>query len=255
VVSALSHHKSVFVEKPLAVTHEQLEEVRCTAQAEKEQGYAPFVMVGFNRRFAPLTQELCRFFDGRKEPMMVHLRINAGYLPLDHWTQRKQDGGRIVGELCHFVDWARSVTGSPIEQVSAYALPDGSRYNRDNLQVSLAFQDGSLANLLYLANGDKSVPKEYMEVFCQGRIARLNDFRSLDLSYEGKTRSSKSSGDKGHQRELELTLAAMRQGTECPIPFEELIEVSQATLAVVESIESGQPMKLVKQKEGLLQQA
>ncbi|HXY48724.1 MAG TPA: bi-domain-containing oxidoreductase [Terriglobales bacterium] len=255
VVRALSQHKPVFVEKPLAIAEEQLEEIRSAAQTEREQGYAPFVMVGFNRRFASLTRELRRFFAGRKEPMMVHVRINAGYLPLDHWTQRKEDGGRILGELCHFIDWSRSVTDSPIQQVSAYALPDGSRYNRDNVLVTLVFQDSSLANLLYVANGDKSVSKEYMEVFCQGRVARLHDFRSLELSRDGKTRSLKSSGDKGHQREIELTLAAIRQETESPIAFEEVIEISQATLAVVRSIESGQPVKLHKQEEARLRQA
>jgi polar amino acid transport system substrate-binding protein len=254
VVSALSHHKPVFVEKPLAVTYQQLNEVRCAVQAEIEQGYAPFVMVGFNRRFAPLTRELCHFFAGRKEPMMVQVRINAGYLPLHHWTQRKEDGGRILGELCHFVDWVRAVTGSPIQQVSAFALPDGTRYNRDNVSVTLSFQDGSIANLLYLANGDKSVPKEYMEVFCQGCVARIDDFHSLELSQVGKTRSIKASGDKGHQREIELVVAAIRQNTECPIPFEEVMEVSQATLAVVASIESGQPVNLDKQKDALLPQ-
>ena len=255
VVRALSQHKPIFVEKPLAVTCEQLEEVCCAVQSERKQGYVPFVMVGFNRRFAPLTLELCRFFTGRKEPMMAHIRINAGYLPPHHWTQGKQDGGRILGEVCHFVDWARSAIGSSIQQVSAFALPDVTRYNRDNVSITLTFQDGSLANLLYLANGDKSVPKEYIEVFCQGRVARLNDFHSLELSHEGKTRSIKSSGDKGHQREIELVLAAIQQGTECPIPFEQVIETSRATLAVVASIERGQPVNLHEQNEALPRQA
>jgi polar amino acid transport system substrate-binding protein len=253
VVSALSHHKPVFVEKPLAILDEELEEIRCAAEAGREQGCAPFVMVGFNRRFAPLTRELCSFFHGRKEPMMVHVRVNAGFLPLNHWTQKKQEGGRVLGELCHFIDWARLVVGAPIQIVNANALPDVSRYNRDNVTVTLSFEDGSLANLIYVANGDKVVPKEYMEVFCQGRVARLNDFRSLELSHEGKTRTIKSSLEKGHQREIELTVAAMRQGTECPIAFEEVIEVSRATLAVVASIESGEPVNLEKQKEALQQ--
>jgi len=253
VVGALSHHKPVFVEKPLAILDEELEEIRCAAEASREQGCAPFVMVGFNRRFAPLTRELCSFFHGRKEPMMVHVRVNAGFLPLNHWTQKKQEGGRVLGELCHFIDWARFVVGAPIQIVNAKALPDVSRYNRDNVTVTLSFEDGSLANLIYVANGDKTVPKEYMEVFCQGRVARLNDFRSLELSHEGKTRTIKSSFEKGHQREIELTLAAMRQGTECPIPFEEVMEVSRATLAVVASIESGEPVNLEKQKEALQQ--
>jgi predicted dehydrogenase/threonine dehydrogenase-like Zn-dependent dehydrogenase len=240
VVAALSHHKPVFVEKPLGITHDQLEEIRCAIEAEKESGYSPFVMVGFNRRFAPLTHELCKFFAERKEPMMVHARINAGYLPPEHWAQHKLDGGRILGELCHFIDWARAVIGAPIEVVSAAALPDVSRYNRDNLAVTMSFADGSLANLLYLANGDKSIPKEYMEVFCQGGVARLHDFCSLELARDGKVRHARSARDKGHNREIQLTIEAMSKETDAPIPITELMEVSRATLAVADSIASGQ---------------
>src|SRR5437879_10757203 len=97
-------------------------------------------MVGFNRRFAPLTGQLRSFFSKRREPMMIHVRINAGLLPRDHWTQQKSGGGRIVGELCHFVDWARSLIGVPIERVWAAALPDGWRYSRDNVAVTLSFR-------------------------------------------------------------------------------------------------------------------
>jgi predicted dehydrogenase/NADPH:quinone reductase-like Zn-dependent oxidoreductase len=239
VVAALSHHKPVFVEKPLGITHDQLEEIRCAIEAERERGYSPFVMVGFNRRFAPLTRDLCEFFAGRTEAMMIHARINAGYLPPEHWAQHKLDGGRILGEFCHFIDWARAVIGVPIEHVSATALPDVSRYNRDNIAVTLSFADGSLANLLYLANGDKSIPKEYMEVFCQGRVARLEDFCCLELARNGKVRRVKSARDKGHNREIQLTIEAMSRGTDAPIPISELMEVSEATLAVADSIASG----------------
>src|SRR5207253_5962345 len=107
---------------------------------------------------------LQEFFAKRREPMMINVRVNAGYLPLDHWTQAKGDGGRIIGEFCHFVDWARSVVNKRIQTVTAHALPDGSRYNRDNVAATLSFFDGSIANLTYVANGDKSVPKEYFEV-------------------------------------------------------------------------------------------
>ncbi len=111
VVAALAHHKPVMVEKPLAISREQLEEIRCAYQAEKEKYSAPFLMVGYNRRFAPFTEKLRQFLAGRQEPMVAHIRVNAGYIPRDHWVQKTGEGGRIVGELCHFVDWARCVVG------------------------------------------------------------------------------------------------------------------------------------------------
>jgi predicted dehydrogenase/threonine dehydrogenase-like Zn-dependent dehydrogenase len=244
VVAALRSHKPVFVEKPLASTEEQLGEIRFTYEAEREKGNNPFVMVGFNRRFAPLTVRLHEFFSKRQESMMVHIRVNAGYLPIDHWTQKRGDGGRIVGELCHFVDWARSVVASPIETISACALPDGSRYNRDNVTVNLSFRDGSIANLLYLANGDKSTPKEYFEVFCGGGVAILNDFCDLKLTRNGKTSAWKARRDKGHKREMELTLDAIQYSAASPIAFDELVEVSEACIAIHRAIASGQSVRL-----------
>ena len=234
VVSALRQHKPVFVEKPLASNRQQLEEVEHAFTAELEQGGSPFVMVGFNRRFAPLTSELRHFFAGRREPMLVHVRVNAGHLPLAHWTH--EHGGRIVGEFCHFIDWARFVVDSPIERVQASALPDGTRYQRDNVAVTLRFQDGSIANLLYLANGDKAVAKEHFEVFCEGSVAQLEDFRVLLLTRNAKTRQIKLKRDKGHRRELELTLEAIRSGGAAPIPFRELVEVTETTFAIHRAI-------------------
>ena len=166
--------------------------------------------------------------------MLVHIRVNAGHLPLEHWTH--ESGGRIVGELCHFVDWARCVVGSPIEKVQASALPDGTRYQRDNVTATLRFQDGSIANLLYLANGDKTVGKEYFEVFCEGSVARLEDFKVLSLTRNAKTTQKKLRRDKGHRRELDLTLEAIRSGQPAPIPFEELVEVTEATFAIHKAI-------------------
>jgi len=176
--------------------------------------------------------------------MMIHVRINAGFLPGDHWTQQKSVGGRIVGELCHFVDWTRSLTGVPIERVWAAALPDGWRYNRDNVAVTLSFRDGSLANLLYLANGDRAVAKEYYEVFCEGGIARLEDFRTLELTRNGKTRCVRAKQDKGHREELERTLKAMITGQESPIPFDQLCEVTEVTFAIEEAIATGSAILL-----------
>jgi predicted dehydrogenase/threonine dehydrogenase-like Zn-dependent dehydrogenase len=177
---AIRAGKPVFVEKPLAADDEQLAQLQEVYDQQALAGAAPFVMVGFNRRFAPFTERIRQFFAQRREPMLIHARINAGYIPHDHWIHAA--GGRIVGEFCHFVDWARSLTGSAIESVAACGLPDGAKYRSDNIAVVLRFDDGSVANLLYLANGDRSVPKEFYEVFCQGMVARLHDFRLLELA-------------------------------------------------------------------------
>ena len=129
--------------------------------------------------------------------------------------------------------------------MTAAALPDAGRYNRDNLSVTLQFRDGSIANLLYLANGDRSVNKEYFEVFCESKIARLDDFRELHLSAAGKTETVKAKFDKGHARELSLTAEAMRSGGSSPIPFEQLLEVTEAVcFAVEESIQAQRTVAL-----------
>src|SRR2546430_7414112 len=159
--------------------------------------------------------------------MLVHARVNAGPLAREHWIYAQ--GGRIVGEFCHFVDWARAVIGSPILSVAATSLPNPTQYAADNVAVALKFADGSVANLLYLANGDRSIPKEFFEVFCQGGVARLHDFRTLELARNGEVQKFKSVQDKGHRREIQLTIEAMRSGKPSPIPFDELVEVTEAS--------------------------
>lgn len=243
VLSALSQGKAVFVEKPLAVNTEELASIQAAYQAELDCGRAPFVMVGFNRRFSPPSVDIHRFFSGRSEPMVVHIRVNAGHLPREHWTQNAPNGGRIIGEACHFLDWMRYIVGKNIVSVYARAIPDGARYNRDNVAIVVSFADGSVGNLLYLANGDKSLPKEYYEVFCESAVARLDDYRSLEL-FRGSKRHIKCNRDKGHNKELELTVTAMREGQPAPIPFEELVEVTAASFAVLESLNLGMPVSL-----------
>jgi polar amino acid transport system substrate-binding protein len=228
----------------LAVNSEQLTEIETTYQNQRHNGATPFLTVGFNRRFAPLTQKMVQFFANRHEPMFLHARINAGFIPKDSWIQRDGDGGRIVGEFCHFIDWVRFVAASPIVTVSAAALPDREKYNHDNIGVLLTFQDGSIANLLYLANGDRSVPKEYFEIFCGGSVARLDDFKSLQLSRNRKTEKVTSSFDKGHRCEIESTIEAMKNGSPAPIPFEQLLEVTRATFAVEEALRTQRVVSL-----------
>jgi predicted dehydrogenase/threonine dehydrogenase-like Zn-dependent dehydrogenase len=244
VISALSQKKAVFVEKPLGVNAEELESIHSAYRRELDHGRPPFVMVGFNRRFSPPALEIHRFFSGRSEPMVVHIRVNAGYLPREHWTQNSRNGGRIIGEACHFLDWMRYIVGKNIVGVYAKAIPDGALYNRDNVVIVVSFADGSVGNILYLANGDKSLPKEYYEVFCEGAVARLDDYRSLELFRGGKRQHIKCNRDKGHKRELELTINAMHEGLAAPIAFEDLAEVTAASFAALESLSLGMPVSL-----------
>jgi len=241
---ALHAGKPVFVEKPLAIDHEQLDQLQQVYAGLLLSGRAPFIMVGFNRRFAPFTEKMRQFFAGRREPMVIHARVNAGFMPHDHWIYAQ--GGRIVGEFCHFVDWARSVIGSPIQSVAATGLPNGRQYASDNVAVALKFTDGSVANLLYLTNGDRSIPKEFFEVFCQGAIARLHDFRTLELARNGKIQKFKSMQDKGHRRELQLTIDAIRSGKPSPIAFDELAEVTRATILVQKALATGMVIPLLQ---------
>ena len=244
VVSAMSQRKPVFVEKPLAVCPDELEDICKTYQREQSQGRSPFVMVGFNRRFAPASEAIREFFAARRERMVVHVRVNAGFLPREHWTQNGHSGGRIIGEACHFLDWVRWIVGDNIVSIYAKAIPDGARYNADNVVIVVSFADGSVGNILYVANGDKSLPKEYYEVFCEGSVARLDDFRSLELFRNGKRRHIRYEHDKGHKKELALTVHAMREGLVSPIPFDELVEVTESTFAVGESLRCGLPSDL-----------
>lgn len=233
-LSGLDANKPLFVEKPLAVDRPQLAQLKEAYARQARTGRTPFVMVGFNRRFAPFTEKIRQCFAGRREPMLIHARINAGHIPHDHWIH--SDGGRIVGEFCHFVDWARFTIGSPIRSVTAAGLPDGARYNLDNLAVMLKFVDGSVANLLYLANGDRAVPKEFFEVFCQGAVARLDDFRTLELARNGKVQKFRGLQDKGHRQELQLTIDAIRSGSPSPISFDELVDVTETTFLVRDAL-------------------
>lgn len=244
IISALNAGKHVFCEKPLAIHPAELDEM--IAALEREN--SPMLTCGFNRRFAPLAVQLKSFLDGRAEPMMINYRVNAGFLPLNHWTQDPtQGGGRIIGEGCHFVDFLTFLVGSAPVSVSAQALPDGGRYREDNVQLTFTFSDGSIGAITYLANGDKAFPKERVEVFCAGRAAALDDFRSLELVRNGKRSivRSRLRQDKGHRAGWEHFLNAVRQGGQPSIPYADLFGVTRATFAAVESLHRGEPIDIV----------
>ena len=241
VVKALKAGKHVFVEKPLAITSNQLSVI--SKQLLKTEDC--ILTTGFNRRFAPLAQSLSSFFFQRSEPMHIHYRVNAGAIPLNHWTQDPNiGGGRIIGEGCHFVDFITFLVGAAPVSVSAYALPDNGKYREDNISMTFTFPDGSIGVVDYLANGDKSFAKERVEVFCGGQIAVLDDFVSLTSVKDGKKKEVSGAQNKGWVDEWKVFAKAIREGGEPPIPYEQLIGVTKATFAAVESIRKQESIKL-----------
>ncbi|MCK4898421.1 MAG: Gfo/Idh/MocA family oxidoreductase, partial [Anaerolineales bacterium] len=202
VIQALKAGKHVFCEKPLAISIPELEDIFKVLNNSLNQNQV--LMVGFNRRFAPFSQQLRDFLGVRQEPLMAHYRVNAGYLPPTHWLHDPaQGGGRIIGECCHFIDFLTFLVGGPPISVSTLSLPDDGRYHEDNVHLTFNFPDGSIGSIDYLANGDPAVAKERLEVFTAGQVAVLDDFRSLELVQNGKRQFQRARlrQDKGHRAE------------------------------------------------------
>lgn len=233
-LKALSSGKHVFVEKPLAMDRSELDQIQQTIS----RSGSPLLMVGYNRRFAPHSIQLKKFLTERAEPIFARYTVNAGYIPKNHWVHDPQvGGGRMIGEGCHFIDLLTFFIGKKPISVRASALPDGGKYQQDNMTVTIGFEDGSIGVVDYLANGDKSHSKERVEVFCGGSVAILNDFRELTLIRDGSKKIIKDRlrQDKGHQAEMVAFAAAMQTGAP-PIPYDELIAVSKATFAAMRSL-------------------
>lgn len=272
VIKALQVGKHVFVEKPLALNEEELGEVievyrdkGTRRQGDKETSprlsVSPspcLLVVGFNRRFAPLTQQVRQFFTARTGPLAIHYRVNAGYVPPDHWVHDPEEGGgRIVGEVCHFVDWIQHLIGASPVRVYAQALPGGGRYPvEDNVLITLTFADGSVGTIHYLANGDPRVPKEHIEVFGSGAVAMIEDFRTGWLVQHGRrTRLGRRlwpRQDKGHVAELQAFITAVREGQPPPIPFHEAVLTTLTTFKIRESLRTGRPVDV--SLEGILEE-
>ena len=241
VVKALQAGKHVFVEKPLAINSSQLSAISEQLLATEHC----LLTAGFNRRFAPLAQSLSSFFSHRTEPMHIHYRVNAGAIPLNHWTQDPEiGGGRIIGEGCHFVDFITFLVGVAPDSVAAHALPDRGKYREDNVSMTFTFPDGSLGIVDYLANGDKSFPKERVEVFCGGQIAVLDDFVSLLTVKDGKKKEVKGAQNKGWVDEWKVFAKTIRESGEPPIPYEQLIGVTKATFGALESLRKQETIRL-----------
>lgn len=241
VVRGLERGKQVFVEKPLAINEEELQRIEMLGAAGKDR-----LMVGFNRRFSESFGAIRDHMRTIDEPLVALYRVNAGHIPSSHWVQRPEQGGRIIGEACHFVDTISSlVDASPVRvYASAISSQNCEVRNADSVAITIDYADGSVGTILYLANGAKGMAKEYCEVFGGGRSAVMNDFREVTL-YSGTKRTTKKfDGSKGHREEVISTVEAMRSGTPMPIPFESLIETTRATFAALDSLATGEPVRL-----------
>lgn len=230
LIAALKAGKHVFLEKPLALNRKQLESIEQTLEEQKAE--LPLWIVGFNRRFSPAAQRATEFI----LPSSLMYRFNAGPLPDDHWTSDPEiGGGRLISEACHALDLCSFFVKSQI--VKVYAESSG----QDTL-ITLKFQNGSIATVGYLVSGNKSFPKENIELFGSGKVAVIDDFQMLTLSRENKTKTHRLSRDKGHAAEFREFLKCLKTGGPPPIDYRYLLNVAAATLAVEESVKLRAPV-------------
>jgi predicted dehydrogenase len=232
VLEALNAGKHVFVEKPLAITKE---EVMAIEQFYKsgESANIPLLMVGFNRRFSKYAGEIKKHTDARINPLFIRYRMNAGYLPADHWVFSA--GGRIIGEGCHLIDLMKYLVGHDLVSLSCQSLNPATNYfsSGDNKSFCLKYQDGSIASIDYFSNGNQGIPKEYMEIHFDRKTIILTDYQQL-TGYGIKLNEIKTSAaDKGHLEELQA-LGNVILGDEqaWPIPLEDMLETSYTAIAI-----------------------
>jgi predicted dehydrogenase/threonine dehydrogenase-like Zn-dependent dehydrogenase len=248
----LKSGKHVFVEKPLAIDCDQLAEVektyrdmRGSSSVQNSGRKTPIVMVGFNRRFSPLAMWLQQRFQHVSEPIGIHCTINAGRISADSWVHdRREGGGRIVGEICHFVDLIQFFTRSFATRVYAESLSSAAYCRSDNVVVTLKLANGAIASITYLAGGDKRSPRERIEVFGGGAVGVIDDFRSGSYTSGGRTKNIRKwiSSDRGHAGEVHALINAIRDGKPLPVKFEEFVSTTRTTFAIEKALATCSPV-------------
>lgn len=235
ILDSIKAGKNVYTEKPLCLTVEEMEDIR-NACEEKKKG----VMIGFNRRFAPSIQAIKKVIGSGRMSMMY--RVNAGYIPSSSWAQDMAvGGGRIIGEVCHFVDLMSFVCGSKPYKVAASALPDNENLN-DTVNIIVDFENGSTGVIAYYANGSKLLPKEYFEIYSAGTTAVVNDFCKYEIYGKNKSEGGSNIQDKG-QKEMMRQFFQSLKGGALPIPLDEIFADTAATFAILKSLqEDGAPI-------------
>ncbi|MBI1374435.1 MAG: zinc-binding dehydrogenase [Phycisphaera sp.] len=245
VVAAIRAGRHVFVEKPLCLTDAELDTIE---QALIDTGAArPLLTVGFNRRFAPATDAIRAVFDGVSAPLTVSIRMNAGPIDPQHWTQDEvEGGGRIIGEACHAIDLATHLVGAPPVRVYAESVggPNAPTVTDDQCFITLRHANGSVSNIAYLAGGDRAFGKERVEVIGGGRVAVIDDFKSVTSCVDARTRTHKVATDKGHAACVAAFVEAVRTTGVAPIAWSDLRAVTLASIHAVTSLRSGEPVEL-----------
>ncbi|MBN2181530.1 MAG: bi-domain-containing oxidoreductase [Sedimentisphaerales bacterium] len=246
VIEGLEADKHVFVEKPLAITEQQLNKIAETVSKHP----AKHLMVGFNRRFSPHTAKIKQLLSGRTGPLCISLTVNAGQIPAEHWIQDpERGGGRIIGEGCHFIDLLSYIAANPVHAVSAMTVGDGPAVREDMMSMILYFADGSIGSINYFANGSKRYPKEILEIFNDGRILKTENFRvTRGYGFSGFRKFRTLRQDKGHKNEIKAFIDGIHTGSEPLIPFEQLANVTHSTFAAVESARKKQTIILGQQE-------
>ena len=236
--AALEAGKNVFVEKPLALAQDELVKVVEVARLQNNCR----LMVGYNRRFSPLARQAKATFEPIPAPLLINYRVNAGFLPREHWTQTEQGGGRILGEVCHFVDLLQYLTGSEPTHLHAISVSGNNAQmpDEDNVIISLSFRNGSVGQISYIACGDKSLSKERIEIFGGGQSFIIDDFRVGEHYANGSRHRLKLPG-KGHKQEVAAFLKAVNDGGPSPISLGSLVLTSAAMFAILDSLRTGLP--------------
>lgn len=229
-IDALEHGKSVLVEKPLAMSFDELELVKKAAKSNKGT-----LMVGYNRRFSPVFKTIKNELKERVSPIIMNYTMNAGYIPLDNWVHSEEGGGRIIGEACHIVDLSSYIIGCKAKEISCNSIDSKKAISaRDNVIITIKYEDGSLANIIYTAIGNPSSGKEVCDIYCDKKTIKMENFTSLQ-GFGTKFKNIKfKHQNKGHRKELEELFDAMKKGMKFPIPLEELEETSKITLIAEE---------------------
>ena len=239
-LKALKAGKNVFVEKPLAMTGEELSLIEefYKSNNDLKNAQAPILMVGFNRRFSPLMKKIKRQVTKRKNPLIMNYQMNAGYLSSNHWLRTEEGGGRNLGEACHIYDLFTYLTDSDILRVNASSIRSVSSDHADNenFTATLSFSDGSVCSLMFTSLGSNKYPKEIFHVYVDETVQILTDYRELESADASNKVVSLDNVEKGHFEELASFVDSIRNGVEWPIPFWHLIQASRIALIVEEQI-------------------
>ena len=237
VIESLENNKHVFVEKPLAVNMEQLSRVASVYSNFLEKGNAPQLMVGFNRRFSPHSEHMYKNISGRSSALAMSMTVNAGALPKDLWVHEPAQGGRIIGEGCHWIDLMSFMANSKVKSVHSIAIGQESELpiKNDNAIINLKFEDGSIGTLQYISTGNKSFSKERLTVFCEGKVLELDNFKKVNGF--GTSDFKKMGQDKGHKAEMVGFVDNIENSKSAMISFDSLVNTTLATFAHVKSLE------------------